>query len=132
MLSSLGDPYTRLRDPDETAALFLARRGGSVATGPFGRVSPSSKTVVTGDLPGGLGYIRLSNFADPGVVAEVRAALEKMRRKEGIVIDLRGNGGGLARSADEIGNLLVGPGKDAGVDDTASGPVTQVTGGEGL
>ena len=131
MLGSLGDPYTRLRDPDETAALFLARRGTSVVTDPLGRVSPPSRTVITGDLPGGLGYIRLSNFADPNVVAEVRAALQKMRQKEGIVLDLRGNGGGLARSADEIGNLLVGPGRESGVDATASGDVAQVTGGEG-
>jgi len=131
MLASLGDPYTRLRDPEETASLFLARRGASVLTDPLGRVSPPSKTVITGDLPGGLGYIRLSNFTDPNVVAELRAALETMRQKEGIVLDLRGNSGGLTRSADEIGNLLVGPGRDAGVDDSAAGPITQVTGGEG-
>jgi len=73
----------------------------------------------------------LSNFTDPNVVAELRAALETMRQKEGIVLDLRGNSGGLTRSADEIGNLLVGPGRDAGVDDSAAGPITQVTGGEG-
>ncbi len=131
MLSSLSDPYTRLRDPEETGVLFLARHGASVVTDRLGRASPPSKTVVTGELPGGLGYIRLSNFTDPNVVALVREALEKMRRKEGIVLDLRGNGGGFARSADEIGDLLVGPGREAGVDSLASGEVTQVTGGEG-
>ncbi len=131
MLSSLGDPYTRLRDPEETAALFLARRGTSVGTDPLGRVSPQSKTVITGELPGGLGYIRLGNFTDPNLVAEVRAALESMRRKEGIVLDLRGNGGGLTRSADEIGNLLVGPGKEAGRDASGAGEVSQITGGDG-
>ena len=131
MLSSLGDPYTRLRDPEETSALFLARRGPSVGTDPLGRVSPQSKTVTTGELPGGLGYIRLGNFTDPNLVAEVRAALESMRQKEGIVLDLRGNGGGLSRSADELGNLLVGPGKEAGQDASGAGEVAQVTGGDG-
>ena len=131
MLSSLGDPYTRLREPEETAALYLTRHGPAVATDPLGRVSSPSGTVTTGELPGGLGYIRLSNLTDPNVVAEVRAALEKMRRKEGIVLDLRGNAGGLARSADRIGDLLVGPGKEAGVDASGSGPSTQVTGGDG-
>ncbi len=131
MLSSLGDPYTRLRDPEETAALFLTRRGSSVGTDPLGRVSAQSKTVTTGELPGGLGYIRLGNFTDPNLVAEVRAALESMRRKEGIVLDLRGNSGGLSRSADEIGNLLVGPGKEAGRDASDAGEISQVTGGDG-
>jgi tetratricopeptide (TPR) repeat protein len=131
MLGSLGDPYTRLRDPEETAALFLARRGSSVGIDPLGRATIQSRTVVTGELPGGLGYIRLSNLTDPGVVAEVRSALERMRRKEGIVLDLRGNTGGLGRSADAIADLLVGPGKEAGVDVGPSGEAPQVTGGEG-
>ena len=131
MLESLGDAYTRLRDPEETAAMFLSRRGAGAATDVLGRVAPSSGTVTTGDLPGGLGYIRLSNFTDPRVVAEVRAALEAMREKEGIVLDLRGNRGGMARAADAVGDLLVGPGKEAGVDATADGPVAQITGGEG-
>jgi len=131
MLSSLGDPYTRMSDPEETAALFLTRRGSSVGTDPLGRVSAQSKTVTTGELPGGLGYIRLGNFTDPNLVAEVRAALESMRRKEGIVLDLRGNSGGLSRSADEIGNLLVGPGKEAGRDASDAGEISQVTGGDG-
>ncbi|OLD64075.1 MAG: hypothetical protein AUI47_07530, partial [Acidobacteria bacterium 13_1_40CM_2_68_5] len=131
MLASLGDPYTRLRDPEESAALFLARHGESVGTDPLGRATAQSKTVVSGDLPGGLGYIRLSNFTDPNVVAEVRAALRAMRSKEGIVLDLRGNGGGLARSADAIGDLLLGPGKETGVDAGANGDLPQVSGGDG-
>ena len=131
MLASLGDPYTRLRDPEESAALFLGRRGGSAGTDPLGRATAQSKTVVSGELTGGLGYIRLTNFTDPNVVAEVRAALQKMRTKEGIVLDLRGNAGGLARSADAIGDLLVGPGKEAGVDAGASGDEPQITGGDG-
>src|SRR6185503_2844242 len=125
------DPYTRLRDPEETSALFLSPRGASSATDPLGRAALQSRTVATGELPGGLGYIRLGNFTDPGMVAEVRAALERMRRTEGIVLDLRGNGGGLGRSADAIGDLFVGPGKEAGVDVGPLGETTQVTGGDG-
>jgi tetratricopeptide (TPR) repeat protein len=131
MLGALGDPYTRLRDPEETAALFLTPRGSSSATDPLGRAALQSRTVATGELPGGLGYIRLGNFTDPGMVADVRAALERMRRMEGIVLDLRGNSGGLGRSADAIGDLFVGPGKEAGVDVGPLGETTQVTGGDG-
>ncbi len=131
MLASLGDPYTRLRDPEESAAVFLARRGERTTLDGLGNVRPHSKTVVAKDLHGGLGYIRLSNLADPRVVAEVRQALQRMREKEGIILDLRGNAGGFARSADAIGDLLAGPGKTAGIDVGPDGETVQVTGGDG-
>ena len=131
LLASLGDPYTRLRDADETAALYLARRGDRATVDALGRVRSTSKTVVTEDLPGGLGYIRLTNLTDPRVVEEVRQALQRMRLKEGIVLDLRGNGGGLARSADAIGDLLIGPGKETGTDVGTAGQDPQTSGGDG-
>lgn len=131
MLASLGDPYTRLRDPEESAAVYLARRDERTTLDGMGNVRPHSKTVVAKDLPGGLGYIRLSNLTDPRVVAEVRRALQQMRDKEGILLDLRGNSGGFARSADAIGDLLAGPGKTAGVDVGPDGETVQVTGGDG-
>jgi tetratricopeptide (TPR) repeat protein len=131
MLDSLGDPYTRLRDGEETAAVFLARRGDRLATDPLGRTRPESPTVVTEERPGGLGYIRVGNFSDPRVVAELRKALEAMRRKEGIILDLRGNPGGFARAAEEAADLLAGPGKEAGTDVGPGGAETRVTAGDG-
>jgi carboxyl-terminal processing protease len=78
-----------------------------------------------------MGYIQITNLADPNAVAEVRRALLAMREKEGIVLDLRGNPGGLARSADAVADMLIGPGKEAGVDVTPGGATPRVTGGEG-
>jgi C-terminal processing protease CtpA/Prc len=131
MLSSLGDPHTRLRHWEETAALRLGRRGEEVFTDASGRARPHSRTVTTAEGPDGLGYIRISNLDDPRVVAEVRRALRAMREREGIVLDLRGNPGGSARAADAIGDLLVGPGKEAGVDLGPDGAELQITGGDG-
>ena len=131
MLASLGDPYTRLRHPEETAGVFLARRGQSVTTDKLGRNRPQSKTVVAGEIEGGLGYIRLTNLSDPGIVEEVRRVLLEMGEKVGIVLDLRGNPGGFSRLADAIGDLLVGPGVEAGVDRDAEGLRPHVTGGDG-
>jgi carboxyl-terminal processing protease len=47
-----------------------------------------------------LGYVRLTGFTD-GAHGPLRAAIEKSERRgaEGIVLDLRGNGGGLLREA---------------------------------
>jgi tetratricopeptide (TPR) repeat protein len=131
MLASLGDPYARLRNPEETAAVFLTRHGGPIGPDRLGRQRPHARTVVTEDLPGNLGYIQITNLADPNAVAEVRRALMAMREKEGIVLDLRGNPGGLARSADAVADMLIGPGKEAGIDVTPAGAAPRVTGGDG-
>lgn len=131
MLAALGDPYTRLRDVEETAAVYLGRRGEGVTVDALGRNRAQSQSVVVQDLEGGLGYIRLSNLSDPRVVEEVRRALLAMREKEGLILDLRGNPGGFARSADAIGDLLVGPGREAGVDVGPDGATTRITGGDG-
>jgi tetratricopeptide (TPR) repeat protein len=130
MLDSLQDPYTRLREPEETEAAWLGPRGENVALDRVGRALPHSRSVVVEDR-GGLGYIRLSNLTDPAIVEQVRAALVALREKEGIILDLRGNPGGLSRSADAIGDLIVGPGRKAGVDVGPDGAVEQVTGGDG-
>ncbi len=131
MLGSLGDPYTRLRDPEETAAVYLGRHGGPAGPDPLGRNRPSGETVVTGDLPGDLGYIQIANLTDPNAVAAVRAALQAMREKEGLVIDLRGNTGGLTRSADEVADMLLGPGQETGDEVTPGGTVHRRSGGTG-
>jgi tetratricopeptide (TPR) repeat protein len=131
MLASLGDPHTRLRDPEETAAVWLARRGEGLALDRFGRARPHSRTVIAEERPGGLGYIRIANLTDPAVVEELRGVLRELGDREGIMLDLRGNPGGSSRAADLIGDLLAGPGKEAGVDVGPDGARARVTGGDG-
>jgi carboxyl-terminal processing protease len=55
-----------------------------------------------------LGVVALSTFS-PGSHAEVREAVEKVRREgaKGIVLDLRGNGGGLVEEAQLIASIFV-------------------------
>ncbi|MCZ6696127.1 MAG: S41 family peptidase [Acidobacteria bacterium] len=131
MLGSLGDPHTRLRRLEETAAIYLARRGEVVRIDSMGRVKPGSRTVTMEELQGGLGYIRLSNFADPAAVEQIRQALLRFSEKEGLILDLRGNRGGFSRVADAIGDLLIGPGLVAGVDVGPDGAERQITRGDG-
>lgn len=45
-------------------------------------------------LDGGFGYIRIRTFADTAVLDEFDAALVSLRATRGIIIDVRGNGGG--------------------------------------
>jgi tetratricopeptide (TPR) repeat protein len=131
LLRTLGDPYTRLRDPEETAAVWLTRHQGPASTDALGRNRPDGATVSTGELPGNLGYVQIANFTDPNAVREVRKALEALGDKDGLVIDLRGNTGGLTRSADEVADLLIGPGVEVGSESGAGGTSERVTGGDG-
>jgi tetratricopeptide (TPR) repeat protein len=131
MLAALGDPYTRLRDPEETAAVWLTRHQAPAGSDALGRNRPAGATVTTGDLPGNLGYVQIANFTDPNAVRELRRALEALGGKSGIVLDLRGNAGGLTRSADEAADLLLGPGVEVGSESGPDGTVERVTRGDG-
>ena len=131
LLATLGDPYTRLRDPEETASVWLTRHQGPAGTDALGRNRPSGATVTTDEMPGNLGYIQIANFTDPNAVRELKRALEALGDKSGLVLDLRGNAGGLARSADEVADLLIGPGVEVGSESGPEGTAARVTQGEG-
>jgi len=97
----------------------------------LGRNVPGGATVTTGDLPGNLGYVQIANFTDPNAVRELRKALAALGDKSGIVLDLRGNTGGLTKSADEAADLLIGPGAEVGSESGPEGTAERVTGGDG-
>jgi len=62
-----------------------------------------------GLLPGGVGYIRLTNFTQNAGNEVKKAFLELKANNElkGIIIDLRGNGGGLLNEAVNICNIFL-------------------------
>jgi carboxyl-terminal processing protease len=75
--------------------------------------------------------VQIANFTDPNAVGEVRRALQEVGKKEGLVLDLRGNGGGLTRSADAVADMLIGPGVEVGSETGPEGLVERVTRGDG-
>ncbi len=63
-------------------------------------------------LPGNIGYITFSNFMDPvRLMPAYNQALESYMDADGLVIDIRGNGGGMAPIAMGMAGWLV-PGKE--------------------
>ncbi|HMO26527.1 MAG TPA: S41 family peptidase, partial [Tepidisphaeraceae bacterium] len=59
-------------------------------------------------LAGNVGYIRLSLWMDPAYVRpKVQEAIESFTEARGIIIDLRGNPGGIGIMAVGIGNFFV-------------------------
>jgi len=59
-------------------------------------------------LPGGAGYIRFNEFLDPvSIIPKVEAALHGFARAPGIVIDLRGNPGGIGLMAMGVAGFFI-------------------------
>lgn len=54
-----------------------------------------------------LGYIRISQWGGGNLVAEIDKALEEFKGFKGLVIDVRGNGGGSDELADEVNGRLI-------------------------
>ncbi len=66
----------------------------------FGNLPPVFASTESKRLEGGAGYIKVSVFLDPGIVmTAVGDAIQSFRDAPGIVLDLRGNPGGLGAMA---------------------------------
>lgn len=74
---------------------------------PIVRDNIVTKAVKAENLPGGVGYIRLSTFMSNDASSEFKAALGKLKKDKGLIIDLRGNPGGLLPNAIEIGSMFI-------------------------
>ncbi|MEB3196394.1 MAG: S41 family peptidase [Candidatus Sericytochromatia bacterium] len=79
-----------------------------------------TKAVKVEEMDGNIGYIRLSTFMSNEAGSEVKSALDRFRKKDGIILDLRGNPGGLLPNAVDIGSMFI---KD--------GPIVQLVNREG-
>jgi len=96
-----------LGEPDSTLRLGLVRADGSRLDVTLPRRLVSDATKVDAHLlPSGLGYIKFNRFIPPAA-SEVRHALKGLRKAPGLIIDLRGNGGGdLSETARIAGYLF--------------------------
>lgn len=67
-------------------------------------INPSVKYEITAD---NVGYLRISRFAETDTVSLARRAANEFRQKgvKGVVLDLRGNGGGYLGAAQDIAGL---------------------------
>ena len=72
--------------------------------------SVSVKTPFDINLPKTVGYIRLSSFLSTNAATELKAAMKDMGPKEGYIIDLRSNPGGLLSNAISIADFFLSRG----------------------
>lgn len=100
---------TFLRGPKGTEVLLTILRDNAPIKITIKRDEILQKNVpFYGILDGNIGYIKLEKFLE-NAGAEVRSALVELNKKQpqGIVLDLRNNGGGILQEAVKIVNLFV-------------------------
>jgi carboxyl-terminal processing protease len=102
------------RDKPVERTLKLARPPGTPAK--FGHLPTMFVTFESRKLEPDVGYIAFSPFFDPAMVmGKFAAAMEEFADADGIIIDLRGNIGGLGAMAMGIGGFFVDqPGQKLG------------------
>ena len=105
----------RLKGEPNTDIVVTIRRGEEEVLKKLTRLRISIPPVpFYGMIDSNTGYIRFTNFTQD-CSSDVRKALETLKKKHNatsIILDLRGNPGGLLPEAVKIVNLFVGPGHD--------------------
>jgi C-terminal processing protease CtpA/Prc len=96
-----GDRYTPQKaNPDEKD------KPGKLVT--FGNLPEQRIIFESRQLSSGAGYIRFNEFLDPvSIMPQVEAALKKFAKAPGVILDLRGNPGGIGIMAMGIAGFFV-------------------------
>jgi carboxyl-terminal processing protease len=102
-------------EPGETLELLLEDEAGKVASNTLTLTKPAGRLVRFGNLPAlhldlryqqlapDCGYVRISSFFDPEAIEDLlRKATTECRNCRGIILDLRGNPGGLGALAASV------------------------------
>lgn len=112
---STSDVSTALKGAAGTTVTLKVERAGKEITKTFEREDVHVNSVpYYGMLDDNVGYIVLTSFTDKAS-REVKAALKELKKEnelKGLVLDLRGNPGGLLNEAVNITNIFIEKGKE--------------------
>ena len=103
----------KIRGPEGTTVQLLIKRKDekpklyTITRANIELKSVSIKAPKIGKVDDNIGYIRLSSFISKNAAVEFQDALNKLADKDGIIIDLRSNPGGLLTNAVYIADMLL-------------------------
>ncbi len=69
------------------------------------------KPLAIADISPEIGYLRINNFLQKDVPERVEAAISGFKQKKGLILDLRGNGGGSVDSCLKVASLFLETGR---------------------
>lgn len=112
---SVKDAADKIRGPEGTTVQLVIKRENQEKTFTVSREKINVKSVSTKvpkavNLDGNIGYIRLNSFLSSNASSEILNALKLMKDKNGYIIDLRSNPGGLLSNAISISNMFIDDG----------------------
>jgi hypothetical protein len=127
MYASLDDPFTRVASESHDgrlAALPEAKYGLGVDVAAAALEKPGAN-VTSRMLPGDIGYVRVESFKPEDTAKQIYDAVDPMKDAKGIIIDLRGNLGGLVDAAIESATMFIDTGHVVETKDRSAGGLTQ-------
>lgn len=119
---AIEEAVTHIRGPRGTTVKLKVQAEGAKAARvvPIVRDNIVTKAVKIEEMDGNIGYIRLNTFMANDASDEIKQALIKFKNKDGLILDLRGNPGGLLPNAIDIGSMFI-----------KEGPIVHVVNREG-
>lgn len=100
-----------IRGKEGTLVNLTIQRGKTTFTRDIPRAEIKIKSVFTketGDK--NIGYIRLNSFISETVVSEMMSAIAKLEDRKALILDLRGNYGGLLSNAVDVADMFLNEG----------------------
>jgi carboxyl-terminal processing protease len=113
----IDDVVDRIRGPKGTPVTVTFLRDGKEKTFKLIRDEIVIKSVFGDPVSKDIGYIRLSSFISQDASAEMRKKLMSQNKTKAMILDLRGNNGGLLPNALEISDMFLKGGKIVSVVD---------------
>lgn len=108
---SVEDAADHIRGEKGTYVTLMIKRGKQDLEKRIQRDEIKIKSVFTKPLDDSrIGYVRLSSFISETMLSELEEIMKKLANKQALVIDLRGNYGGLFTNAVEIADLFLDKG----------------------
>ncbi len=104
---SLRDVAGMIRGKSGTSVTLTILRDKEVITKKIVREEIKIKTVKYEILDNNIAYIRISSFISSDTANEFKKALTATRKADGIIVDVRGNFGGLLSNAVYISNMFL-------------------------